>query len=201
MRSQARPQLSIRRASVALLAVACLLGSVAACANDGGQTSDVPTGTSSSDTPAVTSPSPPASGQTTAVPATLTFSAPIVGGGRFDGASLAGKPAVLWFWAAWCPRCRAKAGDVKTVEAEYEGKVTFVGVAGLGSGDAAMAQFVSQYGLGGFTHLADDEGTVWRHFGVAEQEFFVVLDRAGAIVHKGPLSIGDLRQRLAGLVG
>jgi len=134
------------------------------------------------------------------VPETLAFSAPIVGGGQFDGASLAGKPAVLWFWAAWCPRCRAKADDVKTVQAEYTGKVSFVGVAGLGSGDAAMAQFVAQYGLGGFPHLADDEGTVWRHFGVAEQEFFVVLDRAGVVVHKGPMSTGDLRQRLAALV-
>ena len=144
---------------------------------------------------------PPASGQSATVPATLAFSAPIVGGGQFDGASLAGRPAVLWFWAAWCPRCRAKASDVKTVQAEYAGKVNFVGVAGLGSGNDAMAQFVAQYNLGGFTHLADDQGTVWRHFGVVEQEFFVVLDRAGTVVHKGPLSADDLRQRVGALAG
>ncbi|MGW9198646.1 hypothetical protein [Micromonospora chersina] len=33
-------------------------------------------------------------------------------GGTFAGSSLAGKPAVLWFWAAWCTRCRAVAGEV-----------------------------------------------------------------------------------------
>jgi thiol-disulfide isomerase/thioredoxin len=46
---------------------------------------------------------------TSAVPQTLAFTAHTVGGKRFDAASLAGKPVVLWFWAAWCPRRRAAA--------------------------------------------------------------------------------------------
>ena len=33
------------------------------------------------------------------VPASLQFSAPLVGGGTFDGASVAGTPVVFWFWA------------------------------------------------------------------------------------------------------
>jgi hypothetical protein len=33
------------------------------------------------------------------VPASLQFSAPLVGGGELDAASLAGKPTVFWFWA------------------------------------------------------------------------------------------------------
>ena len=33
------------------------------------------------------------------VPASLQFSAPLVGGGTFDGASVAGAPVVFWFWA------------------------------------------------------------------------------------------------------
>jgi thiol-disulfide isomerase/thioredoxin len=61
------------------------------------------------------------------VPAALAFSAPVVGGGQFDGASLAGKPAVLWFWASWCPRCQAKANDVGMLQAEYAGRVTALG--------------------------------------------------------------------------
>jgi len=34
-----------------------------------------------------------------AVPGVLQFSAPLVGGGEIDAASLAGKPTVFWFWA------------------------------------------------------------------------------------------------------
>lgn len=29
----------------------------------------------------------------------LQFTAPLLGGGTFDGAALAGRPVVFWFWA------------------------------------------------------------------------------------------------------
>jgi hypothetical protein len=32
---------------------------------------------------------------------TLQFQAPILGGGTLDGASLAGRPVLLWFWAPY----------------------------------------------------------------------------------------------------
>jgi hypothetical protein len=34
-----------------------------------------------------------------AVPEALQFTAPLVGGGEFTGADVAGKPTVFWFWA------------------------------------------------------------------------------------------------------
>jgi hypothetical protein len=33
------------------------------------------------------------------VPEALQFTAPLVGGGTFDGAAAAGQPTVFWFWA------------------------------------------------------------------------------------------------------
>jgi peroxiredoxin len=156
--------------------------------------------------PAVTTqagatPSPAGTGVPSAIPDTLRFAAPTVDGGRFDGTTLAGKPAVIWFWAAWCSRCMAKADDVKAVHAQHSSKVNFVGVAGLASGGEAMKRFVDQYGIGAFPQLADDAGMVWRHFGVTEQEFFVVIDAAGRTVHKGPLSDTGLRQAVGSLAG
>ena len=35
----------------------------------------------------------------TAVPEALRFSAPLVGGGEFDGSAVAGRPVAFWFWA------------------------------------------------------------------------------------------------------
>lgn len=35
------------------------------------------------------------------VPASLDFAAPALGGGTFEGASLAGNDVILWFWAPW----------------------------------------------------------------------------------------------------
>jgi peroxiredoxin len=125
----------------------------------------------------------------------LRFTAVTIDGKPFDGAALAGRPVVLWFWAAWCPRCRAKAADVAAVARDYAGKVHVVGVAGLGSGDAAMDRFAADTAITGFPNLADDKGEVWRKFGVTTQEYFVLIDKSGAVVYKGPLSGEDLRQR------
>lgn len=42
----------------------------------------------------------PATGATpVVVPEALQFTAPLVGGGEFDGADVALKPTVFWFWA------------------------------------------------------------------------------------------------------
>jgi peroxiredoxin len=137
-------------------------------------------------------------GTGTGVPQTLRFTARTVDGQPFDAAALAGRPTVLWFWAAWCPRCRAAADDVAAVHRD-NARVNVVGVAGLRSGDNKMREFVRDQGIGGFPNLADDAGEVWRRFSVTTQEYFVLLDRAGNVVHSGPLSADDLRQRVAAL--
>ena len=113
---------------------------------------------------------------------------------------LAGRPVVLWFWAAWCTRCRAAAPEVAAVGAEFEGRVSVVGVAGLGSGIEAMRRFVAETGLTGLVHVADDDGAVWRRFGVTAQEYFVMLDGSGAIVAR-PVAGERLGPRVAALAG
>lgn len=186
---------------VVVLAVAGVL-TLSGCAGDAGSEPAGGTGTGLStsataapDTPAATTENP------AAVPRTLSFTADTVDGRRFDAATLAGKPVVLWFWAAWCPRCQAAADDVAAVERDFTGRAHVVGVAGLGSGDDAMRRFVADRGLGGFVNLADDAGQVWKRFEVTTQEYYVLLDAAGKVVHKGPLSAAALRDRVAALVG
>ncbi len=144
---------------------------------------------------------PSRSGAAAGVPETLRFTAATVDGRDFDAAALAGKPAVLWFWAAWCPRCRAAAGEVAAVAADYAGRAQVVGVAGLGSGPEPMRKFVGDTGIGGFPNLADDRGAVWQRFGVTTQEYFVLVDGAGRVTHKGPLTGAELRRRVDALVG
>ena len=47
----------------------------------------------------------------------LNFSGTTLSGAPFNGASLQGKPAVLWFWTPWCPFCNAEAPGVSQVAA------------------------------------------------------------------------------------
>lgn len=51
----------------------------------------------------------------------LQFSGTTLSGAPFNGASLQGKPAVLWFWAPFCPFCNAEAPGVAQVAAANPG--------------------------------------------------------------------------------
>lgn len=130
--------------------------------------------------------------------ATLEFTGVTLDGARYDGRQLAGKPAVLWFWAPWCPTCRAQVGGVEKIAAEYAGRVNVVGVGGL-SDAADIRAFARE--VAGPTHLVDEEGAIWRHFGITAQSTYVLLDAAGAVVGEGFLDNEALATRVADLAG
>jgi peroxiredoxin len=107
----------------------------------------------------------------------LNFTGTTLSGSPFNGASLQGKAAVLWFWAAWCPFCNAEAPGVSQVAASNP-KVTFVGVASR-SDVGAMEGFVSRYGLN-FTNLNDADGSIWARYGVPWQPAYVFYKSDGS---------------------
>ncbi|BBY96368.1 hypothetical protein MGALJ_60370 (plasmid) [Mycobacterium gallinarum] len=134
-----------------------------------------------------------------AIPEQLQFSATTVDGAPFDGASLAGKDAVLWFWAPWCGECRREAPHVAAVESATKGRVAFVGVAGLGP-VTDMQSFVETYDVGAFPHIADADGAVWKRFGVIQQPAYAFIDDSGEItVVRGELGEQGLTERVAEL--
>jgi len=102
----------------------------------------------------------------------LDFTGTTVDGAPFSGASLAGRPAVLWFWTPWCPFCNQEAPNVSAVAAANP-KVTFVGVAAR-SDVAQMQSFVSKYNLN-FTNLNDADGSIWAKYNVPWQPAYVFL--------------------------
>ncbi|MGH3992647.1 MAG: protein disulfide oxidoreductase, partial [Pseudonocardiaceae bacterium] len=130
----------------------------------------------------------------------LRFTAMTIDHDTFSGQSLAGKPAVLWFWTPWCPTCQREAPGVAEVAHAYPG-VTFVGVAAQGQ-VPAMREFVSEYGVGSFTHLADLDAEVWRRFGVTVQPAFAFVGTDGSVqVVKGTLPEQELTERVGALAG
>jgi thiol-disulfide isomerase/thioredoxin len=125
----------------------------------------------------------------------LDFTATTLDGATFEGATLVGKPALLWFWAPWCPTCAGQADHVSEVADTYAGKVNVVGVGGLDQADA-MRTFVEDRGVDNFVHLSDEAGVVWQRFGITSQSTYVVLDAKGVVVAQGVLSQDDLDQAL-----
>jgi thiol-disulfide isomerase/thioredoxin len=130
----------------------------------------------------------------------LRFTAKTVDGKDFSGQSLAGKPAVLWFWAPWCPVCQREAPTVAKV-AQANTAVTFIGVAAQDK-VPAMREFVAKYHMESFTHLADLDASVWTRFGVTAQPAFAFIGKDGTVdVVKGTLSEQDLTARVSTLAG
>ena len=179
------------RMTIAALGLTLVL--VTGCASDAEQPA-TPSGAST--TSAVASAAPDGA----AAPAQLQFTATTLDGERFSGESLLGSPAVLWFWAPWCPTCQREAPMVGQAAADHPG-VRFLGVAGLDQ-PPAMQQFVDRYPVGDFTRLADVDGEVWTKFGITQQPAFAFVGADGTVdVVRGTLSDTELTERIDALSG
>jgi thiol-disulfide isomerase/thioredoxin len=128
----------------------------------------------------------------------LAFTGKTLDGAAFDAATLAGKPVVLWFWAPWCATCASEAFSINNLADEYGTKLTVLGVAGMGDNDA-MHDFVSDLQVTGVTNLDDEQGVIWRKFGITEQSTYVFLDRNGAIAGQGYLDDQQLTAEVKSL--
>jgi hypothetical protein len=59
---------------------------------------------------------------------------------------------------------------------------------------------VDIFRLTGMTHLADEEGVVWKRFGIAEQSLYVLLDAAGQVLYQGRLDDDELAERVESML-
>jgi thiol-disulfide isomerase/thioredoxin len=177
----------VRYPGLAVFVVA--LGAVPGCGHDAEPEVGATPTADHSTAPAEATPAEPsaepepttAAPDSTPVPVVLDFTAPTVDGGTFDGASLAGKPAVFWFWAPWCPVCKQGAADVTAAAAELGEEVAFLGVAGLSGSVGDMQRFVEDTDSGSLTHIADTDGGVFTQFGVTQQDTFAFVGPDGGV--------------------
>jgi thiol-disulfide isomerase/thioredoxin len=143
----------------------------------------------------------PAAGAPTAavVPAALKFTGTTLDGQPFDASTLAGKPALLWFWAPWCATCASEAQSVADLADQYQGRLGILGIAGMGK-NKAMHEFVSDLEVGAVPHLDDGAGKIWKRFKITEQSTYVVVDRTGKVVTTGYLDDLQLTAEVKSLV-
>lgn len=183
----------------ALLAAVTL--TLTGCGSENSATASDAAGTDSSTTASAPATAEAGSATPAAVPDALQFTGTTIDGKQFDGATLAGKPTVLWFWAPWCPKCKAQGPETANVAKEFAGKANVVGVAGLDK-PTAMKDFVASTNVGGFPNLSDEPGDIWKKFEITEQSIYVLLDKDGKTVFTGNLPAGKgLADKVSKLVG
>ena len=134
------------------------------------------------------------------VPEQLDFAADTVDGASFDGRSLAGRDALVYFWAPWCAICRREAPALPELVNGYP-DLAFVTVGGSSPDPDAMADFVDDVGFGDFTNVADLSGDVWSRFAVTYQPTYAFVDDSGTVeMVSGPLDKADLGERIDALL-
>lgn len=80
------------------------------------------------------------------------------------------------------------------VAAEYEGRVSFLGMPGRGA-VPEMEEFVADTGTDGLTHVVDDDGALWQRFDVVAQPAFAFVDADGSTrTFGGGLDAESLRE-------
>jgi cytochrome c biogenesis protein CcmG/thiol:disulfide interchange protein DsbE len=109
-------------------------------------------------------------------------------------ADLAGRPAVVNFWASWCQPCRQEAEVLERFAEEYGPRgVAFVGVNVWDSDDKARA-FLDEFGIS-YANGLDAGGGAAIEFGLTGLPETYFVDRQGQLVRKfiGPITERALR--------
>jgi thiol-disulfide isomerase/thioredoxin len=94
-------------------------------------------------------------------------------------------PAVIEFWATWCPNCKELEPTLLAAAAKYGTKVKFVGVAvSVNETPARVKAFVAKYRLPGDQYF-DTKGDATSAYDVPATSYVVVINKAGKVVYTG----------------
>jgi thiol-disulfide isomerase/thioredoxin len=112
-------------------------------------------------------------------------------------ATLAGKPAIVHFWASWCGPCTHEAPELARLATELHGRATLVGVDYTDAAGSARS-FIARHDWR-FPILADPGGTIGDEYGLSGLPTTFVLDSSGHIVERltGPQTAAGLLRAVA----
>ena len=103
-----------------------------------------------------------------------------------------GKPAVLEFWATWCPLCRKLEPTMQAARVKHDGRVTFVsvGVSANQTPERQKAHAEANKMSGEF--VFDRNDLAQEAFTVPHTSYVVVLDGSGRVVYARQGSSQDI---------
>lgn len=114
-------------------------------------------------------------------------------GEAFTLDSLQGKPAVVHFWATWCPVCELEQGMIDALSRDHP----VISIA-MQSGEAEeVIRYLNEQGVD-YPVINDQQGSIARLYGVRGVPASFVLDSSGEVrfVTRGYTSGWGMRMRL-----
>lgn len=130
--------------------------------------------------------------------------APVVEVTDLEGAvvklPLAGRPALIEFWATWCEVCEQLFPRVVAAKKAYGDRVDFFGVnVTVNESKARVKRWVAEHAPP-FRVLYDERGTAVRAFGAPATSYVVIVDAKGIVRYTGSGGTQALAAELAKVV-
>ncbi len=99
-------------------------------------------------------------------------------GSRFAMANLSGKPAVLYFWATWCPQCRVQREVLNTLSREWGDRLRIVALT-VDDDVSSVQRYLKAHSS--LSHELRASAELLRLFGVEGLPTLVVIDANGRV--------------------
>jgi thiol-disulfide isomerase/thioredoxin len=105
---------------------------------------------------------------------------------------VAGRPALVEFWATWCPNCKQLEPKIARLAAQYGGRLQLVTVAvSVNQTPERVRRYVAARRIPG-TVVFDRSGAATAAYDAPATSYVVLLDRAGKVVYTGQGGDQDL---------
>jgi thiol-disulfide isomerase/thioredoxin len=101
-------------------------------------------------------------------------------------------PALIEFWATWCPNCKELEPALAAAQKKYAGQVRFVTVAvAINESIERVQKHVAAHDTPG-TVVYDAQGNAASAYDAPATSYVVVVDRSGRVVYTGVGGTQDL---------
>lgn len=108
---------------------------------------------------------------------------------------LAGIPAVIVFWTAWCPTCKEEAPQINKLAEDYLAKGVRVLGINIGEGEARVTEGIKDFGIK-YEVVRDSDTQVAKRYNVVGTPTVIFLDKTGTIRYIGNELPKDYAERL-----
>ncbi|MDP2479553.1 MAG: TlpA disulfide reductase family protein [Candidatus Palauibacterales bacterium] len=112
-----------------------------------------------------------------------------------------GKPALIEFWATWCPLCARLQPQMDRIHEEYGKRLAVVAVGVAVNETARRIRRSLEKHDPGYSHVFDADGNAVRAYDVSTTSIVVMLDARGRVVYTGVGADQDLVGAVKKLLG